>query len=748
MELKKGIRRNCWDNKMEKILAKSNPEKELHEHTSEVINRAEKEINYLKLLGLDFTMDMENAIKLSCFAHDLGKVSKAFQDSLTTGEKYIPHNLLSLSFLETIFNTVGSIPDPLKNKVIYAVGFHHKNFLDLSDFINGAKRTGNNGLEDELIDIETNRLLLLGPMQELFREYFKVDIQFQIDYSIIDKIKEIILDLDPLDKEVIYLKGVLHRADHIASAGINEDIKVYLNSEAYVILEKHITPKTFQKNIKNRNSLFLIAPTGSGKTEAALCWAGTRKGKIIFTLPTRASVNAAYKRLRKYYGDDVGILHGETGRFIYSVLKKEKGEIESIEESINETNLSKNLLKPIVVTTIDQVFSFALRVHQYEKILIGLYGANIILDEIDSYSPYTIEILKQSLKIAKQFGITPLVMSATIPEILKDEFSVIIEQSYIPSQDELEIKNDAQHEVQIINKDIIYCKETIKKLSKDEQNSILIVCNTIKKSVSVYEELKDLSPKLYHSLFTFDDREIKEDEISKHDGNNKNTGIWITTQVVEVSLDLDFDILITEAAPVNTLIQRMGRCYRRRKGVGKVFIYSKLKNNYPYGVIAITESLKAFKNINGIIDTQKKMSILNDYFNNYWHDKKVADEKENAKNIIGTFLSSDLTVLETISNNEVSRFLRDSGISFNVIPISILEELEVKKLKGSYRWKDKDEKLTFFYEIRGKILSVPLHNLLEFRSFFDETRYGVFLTYLRYNSATGLDLRTLPSNFG
>lgn len=736
----------------QRILAKSNPEIELHQHTAEVLARAEREINYLRSLGLDVSDDIEKAIKVSCFAHDLGKISRTFQESLSGGSKYIPHNLLSLAFLNTIFNTI-DVPDNWKIKIIYTVGFHHKNFLDISDFINGAKRTE---IEDELINIEAERLHLLEPMQKLFKDYFKVDIQFQIDYGIIDKLKDIILDLDPFDKEIVYLKGILHRADHIASAAIDEDSKVYLNSEAYEILTTKITPKKFQDNIKIKNSLLLIAPTGSGKTEAALCWAGTKKGKIIFTLPTRASVNAAFKKLQKYYGDDVGILHGDAGRFIYSTLKKECGEAEALVESIHEINLSKNLLKPIVVTTIDQIFSFALRVHQYEKVLIGLYGANIILDEIDSYSPYTIEILKQSLKIAKQFGITPLIMSATVPDILKEELinEGVIAEEYAPSLDELEIKNDGTHKVEIINKDITECKKIIKKLSKDEQNSILIVCNTIKKAVSVYEKLKDLSPKLYHSLFTFNDRESKENEIGKIDNNGRNTGIWITTQVVEVSLDLDFDVLITEAAPVNVLIQRMGRCYRRRNGAGKVFIYSKLLNDngkpeyYPYGEFAIIKSLEVFDNIKDILDTEMKKKILNNYFDKYWKDKKVRDSIAKAKNIISAFLSSDLTMLETISKNEVSSFLRDSGVSLSVVPRSLLTDDDVQKLKGEYKWQNKNEKLDFLYTIRNSTLSVPLYSLLKFKSFFEETKFGLFLTYLQYDSNAGLNLKELPLNFG
>ncbi|MDW7999053.1 MAG: CRISPR-associated helicase Cas3' [Thermodesulfovibrio sp.] len=739
---------------MERILAKSNPEKELHEHTLEVIKRAEKEISHLKSLGLNINSDTEMAIKLCCFAHDLGKVSKTFQDSLYGNRKYVPHNLISLVFLSSIFEKI-NLSEEYKNKIIYSIGFHHKNFLELNDFINGSKRTGTDGLEDEIIDIEKSRLSLLEPMRQLFNRVFNNDITFSIDYKIIDKLNEIILNLEPFDKDVILIKGILHRADHIASAGIDDEYKIYLNSEAYKTLttQTHITPKEFQKKVINKEALLLIAPTGSGKTEAALCWAGSKKGKIIFTLPTRASVNAAFKKLKKYYGDDVGILHGEAGRFIYSTLKKELTEEEAIEESINEINLNKNLMKPIVVTTIDQIFSFALRVHQYEKILIGLYGANLILDELDSYSPYTIEILKQSLKIAKEFNITPLVMSATIPNILKEEFcnEEIISECYEPSWNELEIINEGKHEIQIINKDITDCIGTIKKLSEEEKNSILIVCNTIKKAVSVCEKLKDFSPRLYHSLFTFNGRETKEEEISKSDQNGRNIGIWITTQVVEVSIDLDFDILITEIAPVNVLIQRMGRCYRRRKGAGKVFIYSEPLNDkgkpefYPYGELAIKESLNVLKGVNGIIEWQKKLELLNNYFEKYWKNEKVEEEKEKARRVIGSFLNADLTMLETISTHEVSRFLRDTGISINAIPVSKLNDEQIDKLRGKYKWNNRHEKLNFLYEIRANTISIPLYILLRYRSSFEETKYGLFLSDLEYDENKGLSLKNFSS---
>jgi CRISPR-associated endonuclease/helicase Cas3 len=738
----------------EKIFAKSNPPKELHEHTIEVMGRGQREVALFKSQGLAIDGNMEKAVKLCCFAHDLGKVSKIFQASLDGEKRYIPHNLISIAFLPSIFEKI-SFSDAWKHKIIYSIGFHHKNFLEMNDFIGGSKRSGGNGLEDELIDIHLNRLHLLDPMTSLFKEHFEIEWTPNIDFNIIDKIQEIIFDLEPFNKEFVYIKGILHRADHISSAVIDEDTKVYTNGEGYSGLAKFIKPKKFQENLRGRDSLILVAPTGSGKTEAALCWAGSRKGKIIFTLPTRASVNAAFKKLKKYYGDDVGILHGEAGRFIYSTLKKENSEAEAVEESMHEITLNRNLMKPVLVTTIDQIFSFALRVHQYEKVLMGLYGSNLILDEIDSYSPYTIEILKQSLKIAKDFNITPLIMSATIPDILQEEFKGVASEKYVPDWADLEMKNDSQHEIKIENKDIAECEKVIKKLSGN--SSILIVCNTIKKAIAVYEKLKTFSPKLYHSLFTYDDRENKEIEIAKTDSNGKNEGIWITTQVVEVSLDLDFDVLITEAAPLNVLIQRMGRCYRKRQGAGKVFVYSKLVNEkgremfFPYGDrqdggVAIKESLKVI-NDGGLVNATKKRKMLNNYFETFWSDKKIASEKERAKGIISAFLSSDLTMLETIGNNEVSRFLRDSSISFSVIPQSELTDSEIDKLKGNDKWKDRIEKMVFLNEVKGKMLSVPLYSVLKNRSHFEETKYGLFLTALEYNSDTGLNLRNLPSNF-
>ena len=107
---------------------------------------------------------------------------------------------------------------------------------------------------------------------------------------------------------------------------------------------------------------------------------------------------------------------------------------------------------------------------------------------------------------------------------------------------------------------------------------MLVICNTVKKAQQLYKEIKQKIPEeeisgvknnvnLLHSSFIKKDRTKKEEAIlNLGKGENETEyGLWICTQVVEASLDIDFDILITELSDLNGLFQRMGRCYRKRE---------------------------------------------------------------------------------------------------------------------------------------------------------------------------------------
>jgi len=126
--------------------------------------------------------------------------------------------------------------------------------------------------------------------------------------------------------------------------------------------------------------------------------------------------------------------------------------------------------------------------------------------------------------------------------------------------------------------------EKINELGK--RKKVLVIVNTIKKAQEIYEKLKDNHTHLLHSHYLKQDRNKLEEmilEFGNKEGNDE-AGIWISTQIVEASLDIDFDVLFTEMCAIDSLLQRMGRVYRKREYIEKepnVYILDN-KNGVPY----------------------------------------------------------------------------------------------------------------------------------------------------------------------
>ena len=119
---------------------------------------------------------------------------------------------------------------------------------------------------------------------------------------------------------------------------------------------------------------------------------------------------------------------------------------------------------------------------------------------------------------------------------------------------------------------------------KGKNSRVIVIVNTVKKALELFDminkEYKFSNCYLLHSLFIQEDRSVLERQIKDFVDDEKNkgsTGIWITTQIVEASLDVDFDYLFTEMSTLDSLFQRFGRCFRSRpiKGRTNVYIYTK-----------------------------------------------------------------------------------------------------------------------------------------------------------------------------
>jgi CRISPR-associated endonuclease/helicase Cas3 len=166
-------------------------------------------------------------------------------------------------------------------------------------------------------------------------------------------------------------------------------------------------------------------------------------------------------------------------------------------------------------------------------------------------------------------------------------------------------------------------------------NKILVICNTVKKAQEIYQQLAELIDEselnILHNKFIKKDRSEKEKEILEfgrtYDDNknvNLRSGIWVSTSIVEASLDIDFDYIFTELSDLNGLFQRLGRC--NRKGIKDVsdyncFVFTEIDRNIlrhgDKGFIDDTIyklSKEAIKTVDGILSESMKMKLINSYF--------------------------------------------------------------------------------------------------------------------------------------
>jgi len=378
-------------------------------------------------------------------------------------------------------------------------------------------------------------------------------------------------------------------------------------------------------HIKRGPQLFILEDmTGSGKTEAALLLTSRLMNEahgsgVYIALPTMATANAMYDRLslayRKLFTDEsipsLVLAHSArhlSGAFRESILAQDAATDTSYdmgEESATATcsswiadNRKKSLLADVGVGTVDQALLAILPSRHQSLRLLGLSRHILIVDEIHAYDSYTLMLLKNLLRFHSAMGGSAILLSATLPigvkQNLVDSFSEgmgitpeILNKrdayplfTHISSDETIEAPIEA-HTITKSSLDInlIHDSEKIEKIIVESASSGRCVCwirNTVDDAIDSYEALKDrILPSqliLFHARFAMGDRLSIEEKVLKAFGktsssNDRKGKVLIATQVVEQSLDLDFDIMITDLAPMDLIIQRAGRLHRHRRDI-------------------------------------------------------------------------------------------------------------------------------------------------------------------------------------
>lgn len=668
-------------------LAKSNGETVL-EHTEKLI----KNFKILSDIYSDLNVN-KDLLLLSCIYHDLGKININFQKSIENfafnNYSGIMHGLLSLAFIN-VENLLPEFEISDIKALIYSVALHHER-----DFSLVAKKDYSSEIDEMNLEVE-NFTPTLEKLKKIFTEATGRKIELFND----EKLKKLSSKFYKLGerpysmnnyeifKKFVMLKGLLNRIDYASSAYVEVEKKNdFLEEELENFKKKKLKisewnkMQKFMAKNKERN-VILKAQTGLGKTEAGFLWIGNGKG--FFTLPLKSATNSIFERLTNQIISTenkrkIGLLHSN---FKDVYIENYDGNESEILKYITST---RQFSLPIAICTIDQLFDFVFKAAGFEMKLATLSYSKTVIDEIQMYSPELMGYLLYGLKQITEFGGKFSVITATFPPIL-NYFLKKLKIDFIESENFIE--NKIRHSVKVLDEEIN--AEFIDKIYQKNKNlKILVVCNTIKKANEIYEKLNNMgiaNINLIHSRFINSDRKKKEEEIFEFASSTKS-GIWIGTQVVEASLDIDFDVLITELSDLNGLFQRMGRCYRKREfdkktGEYNCFVFSK-RCSGTLGEYSIVDkeihkkSKEALNKVDKFLSESHKISLIEKVYSyESLKNTKYFETIEKTINFLENLLSE-----YSMTGREVQKKLRNI-FNEDIIPLKIFEENKEKFLKS------------------------------------------------------------------
>lgn len=399
------------------------------------------------------------------------------------------------------------------------------------------------------------------------------------------------------------VRGLLQLADHRASALEEHETtaEIGIFSYNFPFSKKRGIQELVESEWK-KDLLLVRAPTGAGKTDAALLWASkqinARKAdRLVIAMPTRFTANALAINVAESLSAN-GVYHSSAWYGKYKDVTE--GNI-SFERALVSHKMARLLATPVTVTTIDHLLMSLTQTREdHHLINFNLANSCLVIDEADFYDDFTLANIQALLKILKMWYVPVLIMSASIPDSAlpfykETNYNVdsILEDKYEDmSVEKFEIKQLCTYEeISEIEPLLLKCLR--------RGNGIIYV-NTVDKAIATYEFLKRIKEEnnyevpiiLYHSRFIEPDKAKKEQQLLRALGkeawrNEMACGIAVLTQIGEVSINISSDIMISDICPIDRLIQRVGRLCRFNKRKGELYVVKPMKRGVlypaPYG---------------------------------------------------------------------------------------------------------------------------------------------------------------------
>lgn len=355
-------------------------------------------------------------------------------------------------------------------------------------------------------------------------------------------------------------------------------------------------------------TLFVIEDaTGSGKTEAALTlahrlMAAGRADGFYFALPTTATANAMYVRLAAVFmklfetadseTPSLALSHGRVGR-----SGNDERDVDAFCAEWIADDRRRKFMAQGGAGTIDQALLTVLPAKYQSLRLFGLHGKILIVDEVHAFDSFVLRILTRLIELHAMLGGTTILMSATLPLETRRKlahaheaglgkkqrnFSTLVADAYPllttiaphgAKEEKLEPADGARRRVAVERIATVDVAERMVAELAQQGAAIALVRSTVDAALASFERLNEEfgdRVELLHSRFLPEDRARIEAAVLRRFGKDstpetRSGRILVATQVIEQSLDLDFDALVTDLAPIDLLIQRAGRLWRHKR---------------------------------------------------------------------------------------------------------------------------------------------------------------------------------------
>lgn len=616
------------------IMAKSREKggETLAEHTWQVLCRLSDQVRLRPHLPDLAGQRLWTRMYWACFLHDFGKAATGFQTVLRppTGqpnpwaEAQHRHEVLSLGFVDWLFPK--SHPD--REWVIGAIACHHKDAAEI--FLRYGGDLPMRDLPDQRrettiemltflagqIDADTRRHLwrwvdecaeqwaaALGIVLPDLPPLLPCDEAVSMDLGM--SVFRALRDFAEWQKKLrgqerlaaLITRGLILTSDHAASAGADEFPPMPLSRE---IAERPMagwSKKSHQEQAArvDSGSAIMIAPTGSGKTEAAMLWAAQQMEqlpapRLFYTLPYQASMNAMAERIaRRYFNLDltdpnnnrmVTIQHSRALlKFYQDMMAAEDRDPRAAKKAAKWLkNLAELSFFPIQVFSPYQMLKAAYSLRGYETLLVDYTGGLFVFDEIHAYEPGRMALIVTMIRwLAKYFHCRFLIMTATLPPTVKKALAAALPgHTQITAAPE-DFEASQRHVVRILDGCLL---DQLDRIADDVAGgqAVLVCLNRVTHAQQAFVRLREMLRErigladdqivLLHGRFNGKDRSDRERQLLQAVGvkgpERRRPFVVVATQVVEVSLDIDLDTIYSDPAPLEALLQRFGRVNRGR----------------------------------------------------------------------------------------------------------------------------------------------------------------------------------------